>query len=63
MLGLKIMFYFVAFILILCFMVNLMQSTIKDRSVQQRNVDLFISLIILGMLLILTRFYIGGVLQ
>lgn len=61
MLGLKILFWFVAVLLALIFIVVLMNSTAKDRDAGDRQTDLMVGVVVFVVFCVLIKVFGGYV--
>lgn len=61
MLGLKILFYIVAVLLVLVFFVAFCNSTAKDRQPRDRYIDVLIGVVVFFMFLMLVKVFGGYV--
>lgn len=61
MIGLKILFYTIAILLVMVFIMSFINSTSKDRPVDERRTDLMIGTVVFALFLLLVKVF-GGIL-
>lgn len=61
MLGLKILFYVVAVLLVLVFFVSFCNSTAKDRQPRDRQCDLLVGVVVFCLFIVLIKVFGGYV--